>query len=115
MIGLQDVLRALTPGEAQGDACRGTDPLQRLTGGTREATEQATPEALTAAAGYVQRTVGRRAAMAELDELCFWHLLPTEIEDKTIRALTLARRELHIRLKNSQIADDLAYAKLINH
>jgi hypothetical protein len=57
--------------------------------------------------------MARRAAMQRLDELCFWHLLLIEVPPE-FRAMTAARRELHIRLKNNQIVDDLAYARAVN-
>lgn len=107
---LADVLRALSSGGAQGGPCRDTDPILRLTE-TAPCGPVAVPPG--ASAGYVQRTMGRRAAMQQLDDLCFWHLHLIEVPPD-YREITAARRELHIRLRNAQVADDLEYAKQVN-
>lgn len=107
---LRDVLAALSWGGAQGGPCRDTDPLLRLVVGL-PCGPVGVPEG--AAPGYVQRTIARRAAMQHLDELCFWHLLLIEVPPDS-RAITAARRELHVRLRNDQIVDDLAYARAVN-
>lgn len=108
MIPLSTVLRALHAGGSQGGPYRDTDPLPYLTEGLAGGVGDPRID------GHADRTVRRRGLMAELDELCFWHLLITEIDDAGVRAATMARRELHLRLQNAQILDDVAYAKAIN-
>lgn len=107
---LRDVLRALSWGGAQGGPCRDTDPLLRLVVGL-PCGPVGVPEGAVPA--YVQRTIARRAAMQHLDELCFWHLLLIEIPPDS-RAVTAARRTLHIRLQNAQVEDDQAVLKTAN-
>lgn len=63
---------------------------------------------------YRARTVAREHLLEELGPLCFWHLHLFEIEGGTARQITAARRELHIRIQNNQIVDDLALAKWLN-
>ncbi len=107
---LRDVLVALSWGPRPGGPGSGTDPLLRLVAGLPcspvEVPEGAVP-------AYVQRTIARRAAMQHLDELCFWHLLLVEIPPDS-RAVTAARRALHIRLQNAQVDDDQAVLKTAN-
>jgi len=107
VLTLADVRRALAPASGGRGTCRDTDPLLRLTETVPCGPVGAPPGGDL---GYVARTAGRRAAMQQLDELCFWHLLLTEIPPDS-REITAARRELHVRLKNDQLRDDLAYAR----
>lgn len=109
-VTLRDVLRALSPGGLQGGPCRDTDPILRIASGL-----PCGPVGVPAGAppGYVQRTMARRAAMQQLDGLCFWHMLLIEIPPDS-RAMTAARRELHVKLRNAQLLDDLEYAKAVN-
>lgn len=108
---LADVLRALSPGAVQGGTCRDTDPLLRLTEGLPCSPVEVPhdPEALP----YRLRTAQRRAVLEALGPLCYWHLLLVEIPADS-REITVARRELHVRLEGSQTADDLAEARRIN-
>lgn len=104
MIGLPALARALTSGGLQGGPCGDTDPLLRLASGLPCAPLHV-PEGVSRA--YVQRTMARRAAMQALDALCYWHLLLVEVPPD-FRLITAARRELHVKLRNSQMADDMA-------
>lgn len=110
MLTLADVLRALSSDGAQGGTCRDTDPILRLTETVPCGPVGVPVGALSA---YTARARARRAAMQQLDELCFWHLHLVEVP-LDYRAITAARRELHIRLKNDQLRDDLAYAREVN-
>ncbi len=107
---LADVLRALSPGGAQGGPYRDTDPPTRPAPGL-PCGPVGVP--IGASPGYVQRTMARRAALQQLDEACFWHLLLIEVPPDC-RAITAARRELHVRIRNDQFRDDLEYAKQTN-
>lgn len=113
MIPLRDVFAALGCGDPEGGPCRYTDPLQSLVPGLPGARVGVSAEALTTQ--YRAETLQRRAAMADLDALCFWHMHLHEIENLNIRAITAARRELNIRLRNAQTLADLEYAKAINN
>jgi len=106
-VTLADVLRLLSSGGGTGGPCRDTDPILRLAE-TLPCGPVGVPPGASAA--YVQRTMGRRAALQQLDELCFWHLLLIEVP-ADYRDITAARRELHIRLRQSQREDDEAEFK----
>lgn len=107
---LADVLRALSSGGLHRGPYRDTDPPTRPVPGL-SCGPVGVP--VGASAGYVQRTIARRAALQHLDELCFWHLHLSEIPPD-YRAMTVARRELHVRLRNDQLRDDLEYAREVN-
>jgi hypothetical protein len=107
MITLPDVLAALARAPAQGGRYPSTDPPLRPTEGLPCRPVGVPPGASPA---YAQRTTERHAALQQLDELCFWHLHLIEVP-ASFRAITAARRELHIRLREDQRKDDQSQTK----
>lgn len=97
-------------GGPEGGPYRDTDPPARPGAGLPCGPGGGSAEALT---GYVHRSMERRAALQQLDALCFWHLFLVDMSPEC-RAITAARRELHVRLQNDQTRDDLEYARAVN-